>query len=150
MKSKIEYYIQYTLADGFVLQTPPIELENIDFIKQRLMFLYSDPTKAAINIVVKSRTIIERDFTEVPDLSSEELISVNLFLYQLLDNIDTAGDIAKSNNEFYRKIVEFQQSLKSMVVAANDGRSIQFKVPLIDLEKVSKIENILLNTSGGN
>lgn len=51
------------------------------------------------------------------------------YLYQLLDDIDTAGDIAKENDKAYREIVERIQSKKSKVVESCDGYTVVFKLP---------------------
>lgn len=51
------------------------------------------------------------------------------YLYQLLDDIDTAGDIAKENDKAYRAIVERIQSKKSKVVESCDGYTVVFKLP---------------------
>ena len=48
------------------------------------------------------------------------------FLFQLLDNIDTAGDIAKGDMEVYRKIVEREQA-RRWEVADSDGYTVTWK-----------------------
>lgn len=45
-------------------------------------------------------------------------------LYQLLDDIDTAGDIAKSDDVLYRSIVERTQSKKGHFVIECDGYTV--------------------------
>ena len=48
------------------------------------------------------------------------------YLYKLLDDIDTATDMAKSDDAFYRKVVEHLQSKKSEVVMHCDGYTVEF------------------------
>ena len=56
-----------------------------------------------------------------------ELHAVAQYLYQLLDDIDTAGDMAKSDDALYRRIVECQQAKKRKVVAECDGYTVTLK-----------------------
>ena len=49
-------------------------------------------------------------------------------LYSLLDDIDTAGDIAKSDDALYRSIVDRTQSKKDVFVVSCDG----YTVHLVD------------------
>lgn len=51
------------------------------------------------------------------------------FLYGLLDDIDTASDMAKSDDSAYRKLVERIQARKREVVAECDGYTVKFKTP---------------------
>ena len=46
-------------------------------------------------------------------------------LYALLDDIDTAGDIAKGDDALYRKIVERTQSKKGTFVIYCDGQTVR-------------------------
>ena len=46
-------------------------------------------------------------------------------LYALLDDIDTAGDIAKGDDTLYRKIVERTQSKKGTFVIYCDGQTVR-------------------------
>ena len=46
-------------------------------------------------------------------------------LYALLDDIDTAGDIAKGDDALYRKIVERTQSKKGSFVISCDGQTVR-------------------------
>jgi hypothetical protein len=48
------------------------------------------------------------------------------FLFGLLDDIDTAGDIAKSDDKAYRAMVERIQR-RRFEVAETDGYSVTFK-----------------------
>lgn len=48
------------------------------------------------------------------------------FLYGLLDDIDTAGDICKSDDAAYRKMVE-KIHRRRFEVADSDGYSVYFK-----------------------
>jgi len=57
--------------------------------------------------------------------------AVAQFLYGLLDDIDTAGDMAKADDSLYRKIVERTQARKREVVAECDGYTVTFKTPAI-------------------
>ncbi len=47
------------------------------------------------------------------------------FFYSLLDDIDTADDIAKSNDDFYRKRVRHIHN-RRFEVATTDGYSVKF------------------------
>lgn len=51
------------------------------------------------------------------------------FLYGLLDDIDTASDIAKADDSKYRRLVEHIQSRKREAVAECDGYTVTFKTP---------------------
>ncbi len=57
----------------------------------------------------------------------QELLAVAKFLYGLLDDIDTVGDMVKADDVAYRKAVEEIQKKKSNVVGYNDGFRIEFK-----------------------
>ena len=46
-------------------------------------------------------------------------------LYALLDDIDTAGDIAKGDDALYRKIAERTQSKKGTFVIYCDGQTVR-------------------------
>ena len=46
-------------------------------------------------------------------------------LYALLDDIDTAGDLAKGDDALYRKIVERTQSKKGTFVIYCDGQTVR-------------------------
>ena len=48
------------------------------------------------------------------------------YLYKLLDDIDTAADMAKSDYAFYYKVVERIQSKKSEVVMHCNGYTVDF------------------------
>jgi hypothetical protein len=50
------------------------------------------------------------------------------FLWMLLDEIDTASDIAKGDNELYRGIVERLQR-RRFEVGSTDGYTVQFQPP---------------------
>lgn len=60
-------------------------------------------------------------------MTYDELMAVAQYLYQLLDDIDTAGDMAKSNDAAYREIVEGIQRKKGAVLAECDGYTVIFK-----------------------
>lgn len=66
----------------------------------------------------------------------DEMHAVAQYLYQLLDDIDTAGDIAKADDVFYRKIVERTQTKKGAVVAECNGYTVTLR-PLPSNAKVS-------------
>lgn len=59
-------------------------------------------------------------FTEKKDSfkTKDEIIE---FLYGLLDDIDTIGDIAKGNDKLYRNMVEEVQKRKSETGIESDG-----------------------------
>ena len=48
------------------------------------------------------------------------------FLFELLDNIDTAEDMAKDNHEMFREIVHSQHR-RRFQVADTDGYTVVFK-----------------------
>lgn len=48
------------------------------------------------------------------------------FLWDLLDNIDTAGDMAKGDDKLYRAIVERHQR-RRFEVGSTDGYSLELK-----------------------
>lgn len=60
-------------------------------------------------------------------MTYEQMHEVAQYLYQLLDDIDTAGDMAKGDDKLYRSIVERIQSKKWLVVDKCDGYTVQFK-----------------------
>lgn len=55
-----------------------------------------------------------------------DLEHIALFLYQLLDDIDTASDVAKGDNAAYRRIVERIQR-RRFEVATTDGYNFEWK-----------------------
>ena len=59
-------------------------------------------------------------------------------LYDLLDDIDTAGDVAKSNNHLYRTLVEDIQAKKSASGVYSDGYRLLF-----DLDRMGDCESVL-------
>ena len=61
------------------------------------------------------------------EMSYRELHTVAQYLYELLDDIDSAGDIAKGDDKLYRAIVERTQSQKWAVVAKCDGYAVTLK-----------------------
>lgn len=50
-----------------------------------------------------------RNNVEIDELSKSKLLDTCEFLWELLDNIDTAGDMAKGDDKLYRAIVERNQ-----------------------------------------
>ncbi len=54
-------------------------------------------------------------------MTYDEMHAVAQYLYQLLDDIDTATDMAKADDKLYRAIVERTQAKKADVVAECDG-----------------------------
>lgn len=46
---------------------------------------------------------------------------VIVFLWQLIDNIDTIGDMAKDNNKLYRDLVEKEQLKRWVLPITTDG-----------------------------
>ena len=70
-----------------------------------------------------ARPQTEHDMTE-PDGLDYRAISV--FLWSLLDDIDTTSDMAKSNDAAYRKRVE-QLQRRRFEVSTSDGYDIAFE-----------------------
>lgn len=62
-----------------------------------------------------------------PTMTYEELLKVAQYLYQLLDDIDAAGDMAKGDDKLFREIVERTQTKKGAVVAECDGYTVTLK-----------------------
>ena len=60
-------------------------------------------------------------------MTYDEMHAVAQYLYGLLDDIDTATDMAKSNDKLYRSVVEKIQAKKAAVVAECDGYTVTFK-----------------------
>lgn len=60
-------------------------------------------------------------------MTYDEMHAVAQYLYQLLDDIDTAGDMAKSDDVLYRRLVECQQAKKGKVVADCDGYTVTLR-----------------------
>ena len=60
-------------------------------------------------------------------MTYDEMHEVAQYLYQLLDDIDTAGDMAKADDTLYRKIVERTQTKKGAVVAECDGYTVKLR-----------------------
>lgn len=60
-------------------------------------------------------------------MTYDEMHAVAQYLYQLLDDIDTAGDIAKGDDQLFRAIVERTQTKKGAVVAECDGYTVTLK-----------------------
>jgi hypothetical protein len=50
------------------------------------------------------------------------------FLWDLLDDIDTAGDIAKNDDKLYRAIVEGIHRKRALVAESKDGYTLEWKV----------------------
>ncbi len=57
----------------------------------------------------------------------DELHKVALYLYQIADDIDTVSDIAKGNDQAYRKMVTTIQKRKSNVLESCDGLTVVLK-----------------------
>jgi len=51
----------------------------------------------------------------------KKLLNVIEYLWQIIDDIDTASDMAKSNDKTYRKIVERKQKLRWKTGINTDG-----------------------------
>lgn len=66
-----------------------------------------------------------------PAASGCDYHAVAQFLYGLLDDIDTAGDMAKADDGVYRRLVESIQARKREAVAKCDGYTVTFKTPAI-------------------
>lgn len=73
------------------------------------------------------RALLASPAVPVGDGRDSEVIAQ--FLYGLLDEIDTASDMAKSDDSAYRKLVERIQARKREVVAECDGYTVKFKTP---------------------
>ena len=71
---------------------------------------------------------VQRQHAEdAPQMTYDELHAVAQYLYQLLDDIDTAGDMAKGDDKLFRAIVERTQTKKCAVVAECDGYTVTLK-----------------------
>ena len=62
-----------------------------------------------------------------PAMTYDEMHAVAQYLYKLLDDIDTAGDMAKGDDKLYRAIVERTQTKKIAVVYECDGHTVVLK-----------------------
>lgn len=60
-------------------------------------------------------------------MTFDEMHAVAQYLYQLLDDIDTAGDIAKGDDMLFRSLVERIQTKKGAVVEECDGYTVTFR-----------------------
>jgi len=65
--------------------------------------------------------------SERQEMTYEEMHAVAQYLYQLLDDIDTATDMAKADDKLYRAIVERAQAKKAAVVAECDGYTVTLR-----------------------
>lgn len=63
------------------------------------------------------------------NLSNDEWKEVATWLYSILDDIDTVGDVVKGNNSEYRNLVEKLHGLKRVVGKSDDGQTILFYPP---------------------
>jgi hypothetical protein len=74
----------------------------------------NSPTKIAKEPLTTDH-VFDRLFGEcIEDVTdADHLRTIAVALYQLLDDIDTAGDIAKSDDKLYRNIVERIQVQKN-------------------------------------
>ena len=75
-------------------------------------------------------------------MTYNEIHAVAQYLYRLLDDIDTATDMAKSDDMAYRSIVERIQAKKGAVVAECDGYTVTLK-PLPSNAEVSGLSTRL-------
>lgn len=62
--------------------------------------------------------------SKLPPLSKSELMGVVAYLYSILDDIDSAGDVAKGDDAAYRARVERLHGKRSLVAKSLDGQSI--------------------------
>ena len=69
-----------------------------------------------------------RDLPPQEDLTPEQWRSVALFLFNRLDDIDTMSDIAKADDQRYRKAVEKMQH-RRFEVSDSDGYQVVFFPP---------------------
>lgn len=60
-------------------------------------------------------------------MTRDEIAGVASYLYQLLDDIDTADDAARDNDAQYRTRVRKIQARKAAVVVSCDGYTVEFK-----------------------
>ena len=74
-----------------------------------------------------AKAAIEQAARTVPEIitTAKMYHEVAQRLYALLDDIDTAGDIAKGDDALYRKIVERTQSKKGTFVISCDGQTVR-------------------------
>ena len=67
---------------------------------------------------------------------TQDLESVIKYLWMLLDNIDTAGDMAKSDDKLYRHIVERTQKKRWETGIVTDGY-------ILDLSKLKNMDRTI-------
>ena len=74
-----------------------------------------------------AKAAIEQAARTVPEVitTAKMYHEVAQRLYALLDDIDTAGDLAKGDDALYRKIVERTQSKKGTFVMYCDGQTVR-------------------------
>ena len=65
-------------------------------------------------------------FVSIHQLSIDDLKTITLHLFQIIDNIDTASDMAKGDERAYRRIVEREQA-RRWEVADSDGYTLVWK-----------------------
>jgi hypothetical protein len=61
-------------------------------------------------------------------MSAEALLAAATFLFDLLDDIDTASDIAKGDDAYYRRLVECLQARRFEVATVCNGGELIFKL----------------------
>lgn len=59
-------------------------------------------------------------------MEEQKLLNCIEFLWQIIDDIDTAGDLAKSDNLVFRQIVEKQQKRRWETGITSDGYTLDF------------------------
>ena len=66
-----------------------------------------------------------------------ELISTIEYLWQIIDDIDTASDMAKYDNKEYRNIVEKKQKLRWKTGITTDGYKLNYdNIKIIDISSI--------------
>jgi len=73
----------------------------------------------------------------------QDLESVIKYLWMLLDNIDTAGDMAKSDDKLYRHIVERAQKKRWNTGITTDGY-------VLDLSKLKNMDRTKVEEASKN
>lgn len=66
---------------------------------------------------------------EAPGIDEINYKIIAEWLYDILDDIDSANDMAKENDKSYRKTVHRLQKLKNEVGRSLDGQTVEFRNP---------------------
>ena len=86
-----------------------------------------------INSLKKADEVIDKIFDEheaeikAKDEEIERLFGLITSLWQIIDDIDTYGDMAKSDDAFFRSLVEKKQKERWKLPITTDGYGIMLK-----------------------